>query len=188
MSIICSRTTVSIIHGPRYEHRPHVLVNTAVAENPILGILYGPVNSSPTKPIELLPAAGNDPTSSTNSARTPRMCASASSAKLTVMRSSRACWPAIRFSRRSSIHLTGRPRRLPANTTATSSGSMNIFCPKPPPTSCMTTRTRFSGSPSARDRNPRTPWAPCVEVCTTNSLRNPSQSETTPRHSIGTHT
>ena len=94
----------------------------------------------------LLPAAGNDPTSSTSSARTPRMWPSASSAKLTVIRSSRACWPAIRFSRRSSIHFTGRPRRLPASTTATSSGSMNIFCPKPPPTSCMTTRTRFSGS------------------------------------------
>ena len=29
-SIICSRTTVSIIHGPRYEHRPHVFVYTAV--------------------------------------------------------------------------------------------------------------------------------------------------------------
>ena len=26
VSIICSRAVVSIIHGPRYEHRPHVFV------------------------------------------------------------------------------------------------------------------------------------------------------------------
>ena len=38
----------------------------------------------------------------------------------------------------------------------------------------------------ARDRKPRTPWAPWVEVCTTSSLRKPSQIDTTPRHSIGT--
>ena len=37
-SIICSRTTVSINHGPRYEHRPHVFVYTAVAEYDIFGM------------------------------------------------------------------------------------------------------------------------------------------------------
>ena len=108
----------------------------------------------PTKPPELLPAAGKAPTSSRSRARTPRMCPSSSTAQLTVIVSSRACWPARRFSRRSSIHLTGRARRLPATTTATSSGSMNIFCPKPPPTSCIITRTRFSGRPSGARQEP----------------------------------
>ena len=186
-SIICSRTTVSISHGPRYEHRPHVFVYTAVAEYDTLGMRYGPVKSMPTNPPELLPAAGNAPTSSSRCARTAMIRPPSSTAQLTVILSSRACCPARRFSRRSSIHLTGRPSRLPATTTATSSGSMNIFCPKPPPTSCMTTRTRFSGSPTAHDRNPLTPWGPWVEVCTSSSCRYGSQLDTTPRHSMGTH-
>ena len=89
----------------------------------------------PTKPLALLPATGNGADVLDEVDRARRGCGRRRRAPSTVSRSSRACWPAIRFSRRSSIHFTGRPRRLPASTTASSSGSMNIFCPNPPPTS-----------------------------------------------------
>ncbi len=68
-----------------------------------------------------------------------------------------------------------RPARPPAPR-----GTMNIFCPKPPPTSPMITRTRFSGTPSARARKPRAPCGPWVESHTTSSPRQGSQSDDEP--------
>ena len=177
------RATVSIICSRDQRlHHPRAAVGAAPARvrvhgrrrEPDPGDLVGPGEQQADEADGAAPGSRERRRRPRPARRGRRGCApSASRAKLTVIRSSRACWPAIRFSRRSSIHFTGRPSRLPASTTATSSGIMNIFWPKPPPTSRITTRTRFSGRPRARDRNPRTPWAPWVDVCTTSSLAEP---------------
>src|SRR5205823_4504775 len=80
--------------------------------NPSRPTRYGPGNSTPTNPpIVPLPDFGNAPTSSRWSRRTPSMWPSSSSAMRTVALSTRAWFAAIRFSRRSSTHLTARPHR-----------------------------------------------------------------------------
>ncbi len=50
-------------------------------------------------------------------------------------------------SRRSAVHLTGRPSFMDAQQTATSSGYTKIFEPNPPPTSGAITRILCSGMP-----------------------------------------
>ena len=75
---------------------------------------------------------------------------SASAAASSSTRASRAWEAAVRFSRRVSIHFTGRPAARARATTARSSGITCIFWPKPPPVSGTMTRTRLSGRPKAR--------------------------------------
>ena len=85
------------------------------------------------------------PTSHTWSAVMAWMMPSSSTATFTCANSLRECPADSRFSRRSSIHFTGRPRRYDASTTAHSSRYTNIFWPKPPPTSRAVTCTWPSG-------------------------------------------
>ena len=61
---------------------------------------------------------------------------------------SRAWIVATAFSERSSVHLTGRPRRRERATTSISSAYTSHFDPNPPPTSGAMTRTSVSRSPS----------------------------------------
>jgi hypothetical protein len=63
---------------------------------------------------------------------------------------SRPCASVRNDSLRSAVHLIGRPTRLLAQTSATSSGYRKIFEPKPPPTSGAITRTFDSGRPSTK--------------------------------------
>ena len=75
---------------------------------------------------------------------------SASSANVQCAASARAWFEAMRFSRRSSIHLSARPSRRAASATTSSSRGVKNFWPKPPPTSCACTRTRCDGTPATR--------------------------------------
>ena len=110
----------------------------------------------------------------------------ASRAKLTSMDSSRAWPPAIRFSTRSSIHLIARPSVFAAITTAFSSRIENIFWPKLPPTSPMTTRMESSGMPSRREKPSRDSCTVCVDATTSRCWRHGSHEAMMPRGSIGT--
>ena len=59
----------------------------------------------------------------------------------------------MKCSRRSSVHLTGRPSCMAAQGTSTSSGkNIRILVPKPPPTSGAMTSTLSSGRPSMAAR------------------------------------
>ena len=88
---------------------------------------------------------------------------SASVATVRVASSWRAWLAAIRFSRRSSIHFTGRPTCLAASSHGRSSRVGYIFWPKPPPTSPNSTRTRFSGTPKTRAANALISCGLCVD-------------------------
>ena len=111
--------------------------------------------------------------------RTPRASAAASIST----RASRACDAAARFSRRVSVHLTGRSIRRAAAATARSSGITCIFWPKPPPVSGTMTRTCRSASPKAWASAARTMCGTCVPVHTVRA--SPSQRAITPRGSSG---
>ena len=71
----------------------------------------------------------------------PRMSPPSLTAASTSKLSSRACPETVRFSLRSSIHLTGRPSARDAAATATSSRVVPIFKPNEPPISPARTRT-----------------------------------------------
>ena len=84
------------------------------------------------------------------------MIPSASTLIVASTRSWRACADAMRFSRRSSVHLTVALSMCAAMTMVISSRPTNDFRPKPPPTSPICTRTLFSGTPvAARERQAR---------------------------------
>ena len=89
----------------------------------------------------------------------------------------------MRFSRRVSIHFTGRPRRRASVATATSSGKTCIFSPKPPPTSGAITRTCDSSSRSAVASAVRMIRGVWLEAQTVSV--SPSQAATVPRGSSG---
>ena len=67
-----------------------------------------------------------------------------------------------------------------------SSRSGMTFCPKPPPTSRVITRTLCSGMPSSRAANIRTSCGACVPAQTVSSPLARDHSATRPRVSIGT--
>ena len=116
-----------------------MFVHTIDIENPRRGILYGP--GQQLRVDDRRSTADRHRRRATCSMRDrPGSTWSASIAKRTVPRSLRACPAATRFSRRSSIHLTGRPSSREASTMAHSSRNTNIFWPKPPPTSRAVTR------------------------------------------------
>ena len=71
----------------------------------------------------------------------------------------------MRFSLRSSIQATGRPRRRASQTTTASSRASGTFWPKAPPTSGATTRRSDSGMPSRSQITVRTTWGICTEAC-----------------------
>ena len=80
--------------------------------------------------------------------------------------SSRACPDAVRFSLRSSTHLTGRPSARDAAATASSSREAPIFKPNEPPISPARTRT-LSGSMPRRVATPILVMCTlCVAACT----------------------
>ena len=84
-------------------------MNADCDSNASFGMRYGPVKM--TAPMAAaLPAIGYAPTSSRWSAAIPRILPSSSAATVTVQRSARDDVAASRFSRRSSIHLSGLPR------------------------------------------------------------------------------
>ena len=80
----------------------------------------------------------------------------------------------MRFSTRSSIHLIARPSVFAAMTTAFSSRIENIFCPKLPPTSPITTRMESSGMPSRREKPSRDSCTVWVEATTSSCWRQGS--------------
>jgi len=67
-----------------------------------------------------------------------------------------------------------------------SSRSGTTFCPKPPPTSLVITRTRCSGTPSSRAANIRTSCGAWVAAQIVSSPLPRDHSATRPRVSIGT--
>ena len=100
--------------------------------------------------------------------------------------SCRACPAAIRFSWRSSIHFSAAGSFLAASSTHMSSRSGITFCPKPPPTSRVITRTRCSARPSSRALNIRTSCGAWVAAQIVSSPLPADHSATMPRVSIGT--
>ena len=76
--------------------------------------------------------------------------------------------------------------RRVAAATANSSRIGNIFWPKAPPTSPMTTRMRSSGICSSRDMFARTSCGPCVLAWMVSDCWAGSHEAMRPRGSIGT--
>ena len=113
---------------------------TPVDSNPSAAILYGPGSIASMMPGTMPPMAGYAPVSMTiftsSPSRSPSLLTAARTSKL----SSRA-WPdAMRFSPRSSTHLTGRPSARDAAAAASSSRDAPIFRPNEPPMSPASTR------------------------------------------------
>ena len=160
-----------------------MFVRTLRPEPATFGTLYAPATSPAMPEPKPAPYA---PTSSVWSAVIARMWPSSSSAIVTVADSSRGCGAATRFSQRSSIHFSGAPSAIAAMATAVSSRPTLIFSPKPPPTSWVTTRTRFVGSASIAAKWSRAAWAPWLDNHTDISPEDGSKLATTPRVSIGT--
>ena len=146
-STIASRATDSSIHGPRYAPRPQVFVHTDVLTHPMRGIRYGPGKSIDAYgPVPPVPPTGHAPAVlDVVEPGAEQAAVGVERRASTVTASARAWLAAMRFSRRSSIHFTGRPRRWAAATTASSSRWQKYFWPKPPPTSPICTRTSVLG-------------------------------------------
>ena len=126
-----------------------LLVVTAVDSKPKAVILYGPGNIASTidGTMAPMPMPGYAPVSTTiftsSPSRSPSLLTAARTSKL----SSRACPDVVRFSPRSSTHLTGRPRSREAAATASSSRDAPIFSPNEPPMSPASTRTLSCSMP-----------------------------------------
>ncbi len=129
---------------------------------------------------------GNAPESSKCAMSHAWMMPSASTLIVASTRSWRACADAMRFSRRSSVHLTVALSMCAAMTTEISSRPTNDFRPKPPPTSPICTRTLFSGTPVARENTNRASCGFWLACHTSRRWSNGSQRAVTARHSIGT--
>ena len=134
----------------------------------------------------MVPIPGYAPVSmiicTSSPSRSPSLLTAARMSKL----SSRACPDTVRFSPRSSVHLTGRLRCFEAAATASSSREAPIFRPNEPPISPARTRTL---SPS-RPRRAATPFLVmctlCVAAWKVISPRSAFQLATQPRPSMGT--
>ena len=152
-----------------------------------LAIRYGPGKIIPVAaPVMTGHGVGYAPTSWTWSSDAARIVPSLSKASLAVPCSCRAVPAHCRFSRRSSIHLTAAGSFRAASRTQMSSRSGTTFCPKPPPTSRVITRTLCSGMPSSRAANIRTSCGAWVPAQTVSSPLPRDHSTTRPRVSIGT--
>ena len=91
----------------------------------------------------------------------------------------------MRFSRRSSLHLTAAPSSCAAIAITISSRPTNDFRPNPPPTSPICTRIWFSGTPVERDITRRTSCGFWLDIHTSRRWSNGSHFTTMPRHSMG---
>ena len=147
-SIICSRATVSIIHGPRTRRALTCSVCTVLrrrreGREPV----RAREQHRSRRPSRSTCAAGNAPAPSRKSTFAPSSVPSFVGGhrhrrhvtRVTARRPSR-------FSRRSWIHFTGRPSRCDASAVAISSARGFILSPNAPPTSGMITRTWLSSS------------------------------------------
>ena len=164
-----------------------MLENTEAWLKVPLATRYGPGKIIPVAaPVMTGHGVGYAPTSWTWSSDAARIVPASSKASLASPCSCRAVPADCRFSRRSSIHLTATASFRAASRTQMSSRSGTTFCPKPPPTSRVITRTLCSGMPSSRAANIRTSCGACVPAQTVSSPLPRDHSATRPRVSIGT--
>ena len=104
--------------------------------------------NSPTLSFDGWASAWKAPSSASSETRRPVMVPSALSAISPRIQKSRANPVEIRFSLRSSIHLTGCPSRSEAAVATTYPGYTGTLLPNPPPMSGETIRIFSSGRPA----------------------------------------
>ena len=148
-STICSRATVSNIHGPRYAPRPHVFVHTERGRIEPSGDLVraGEQHADERRPRRRSRRPGTRP----RPRRGRRTCRAAGRRRRarTCTRRRRRARGSTRSGSRAGPRSTSPccPSRRAASATTSSSRGVKNFCPNPPPTSSPLTRTRCAGTP-----------------------------------------